>query len=141
MEFRRRHRSDARFREVKILTAVWDIDNPEPPGGFDPVKRVQFTTSLWAEASWPRSSHAPAKRIRKGQIAKTFLLSGDDIIDLCYVECPTFNSHTAKEYLCIELERRAWEKYGGPPGLQAAKKRKMKGLLAVSPRSTSCNKR
>jgi len=50
----------------------------------------------------------------------------DDIEDLCYKErVIPYNDKTfiAHDYLCSELEHRAWEKWGGPEGLKAARQR------------------
>ncbi|KAF4616385.1 hypothetical protein D9613_008459 [Agrocybe pediades] len=106
-----------------ILYDVLDV----PPEGFPPVKRRPNPASQYNRNLWPPMTCAKKKKIRKGQIAKTFGLNlHDDIVDQCYVtRIMGFRpQRIAHEYLVRPLYYRAWEKYGGPEGLAYALNRK-----------------
>ncbi|KAF8970232.1 hypothetical protein BDZ97DRAFT_133042 [Flammula alnicola] len=125
---RRRSASKAGWRRIGKLEKdiMWDSKMAEPPGGFPSVKKVRFPTSNWDWESWPESNHPIAEILPKGRAQKRFLLNDNDIVDLCYtlheiyVPNAAYRHLTAHKYLCIQLERRSWEKYGGPSGFEAA---------------------
>ncbi|KAF9564555.1 hypothetical protein CPC08DRAFT_705291 [Agrocybe pediades] len=101
-------------------------------GGYDPVKRkVIKNVSEYDPAKWgtPEFSAEDKGICMTKDIQKFFCLNKDDIVDLCYKLRSIPNTYLHKtfishDYLCSELERRAWEKYGGPKGLEAERKKK-----------------
>ncbi|KIM42352.1 hypothetical protein M413DRAFT_444776 [Hebeloma cylindrosporum] len=96
---------------------VWD--RVQPIRGFSPVRRVQYPESVWNPAHWPLSKENPMRLLKKGKVKELFLLETWDIVDLGYIP-DRINDYTAKMYRYKQVERRAWEKYGGPTGLGAA---------------------
>ncbi|KAH9477815.1 hypothetical protein JR316_0010044 [Psilocybe cubensis] len=101
----------------------------KPKGGaleFPPIKTKPNEQSNWDESEWKRTSRGPKNEFyNKKKCQKLFLLNDDDMADLCYTKEPIPGrpiTHCEHSYLTEEVERRAWEKYGGPQGFAAAKK-------------------
>ncbi|KAF4616307.1 hypothetical protein D9613_008448 [Agrocybe pediades] len=85
---------------------------------------------------------------RTKDIDDTFLLAANEYEDLCFTKRRIPRSDlVAHEYLSCELERRAWEKYGGQVGLDAARVRRREQLdapvnaLAAPARNEDVNNR
>ncbi|KAF9535456.1 hypothetical protein CPB83DRAFT_841784 [Crepidotus variabilis] len=87
--------------------------------------RRRHPESDWDPRNWPNSRIDPRLTRRKTNLQKRFLLKNTDMVDLWYE--PELYAHThrgifpAKRYWVVPCERRAWEIYGGPGGLQAEK--------------------
>ncbi|KAJ3517912.1 hypothetical protein NLJ89_g202 [Agrocybe chaxingu] len=94
--------------------------DPAPANGTS-MKRVERPESEWDETKWPKSKLKAATLIPKGRAKSEFLLTDKDMLPLSY--CKKKNSqgyNCMKMYNKREVERRAWDKYGGPNGLDAA---------------------
>ncbi|CAA7268374.1 unnamed protein product [Cyclocybe aegerita] len=91
------------------------------PANTTPMKRVERPESEWGETKWPKSKLKSATLIPKGRAKSEYLLTDKDMLPLSY--CKKKNSqgyNCMKMYNKCEVERRAWEKYGGLNGLGAA---------------------
>ncbi|KAF9546517.1 hypothetical protein CPC08DRAFT_823765, partial [Agrocybe pediades] len=99
---------------------------PERLEGFDPIKRDPIPgVSEYDQAKWPASYWPPMHTHMTKLIGKVFLLSPDEYVDLCFTKRRIPRSDLiAHEYLSRELEQRAWEKFGGQVGLDAARARR-----------------
>ncbi|KAF9539176.1 hypothetical protein CPC08DRAFT_717469 [Agrocybe pediades] len=113
-----------------------------PPIEQDPIDGFsEFDVSKWPKRSVEFGLGFFFKdRCPKGEIPEKFCLNvEDDIVDLCFVvKETTVKQRTVHLYLCRELERRAWEKYGGPTGLEAARKRLQECFLSYPSPVKSC---
>ncbi|KAF4616305.1 hypothetical protein D9613_008447 [Agrocybe pediades] len=120
---RYRETSFAHFRELGYQPEKIQWKGRVPMSGLAPVKRKAFIVSEYDPDRWPHdSSYVPNDKTRKREVKEKFALNDDDVADLCYVQrkFPPPNRLIAHEYLTVEVERRAWEKFGGPAGLDAA---------------------
>ncbi|KAF9546521.1 hypothetical protein CPC08DRAFT_716009 [Agrocybe pediades] len=99
--------------------------------GYPPVKRgkgsSEYDPAKWGPPEFPADDNTVCM---KKDVAKIFCLNANDIVDLCYRKRPVKvndqKEHIAHDYLASELERRAWEKYGGPEGLKIAREKRDK---------------
>ncbi|KAH9477793.1 hypothetical protein JR316_0010022 [Psilocybe cubensis] len=97
--------------------------HPAPAGGHPPIVRVPNNKSVWDESLWNTSEVSDAQRGTKGECQKKFCLDDKDMLDLCWIDGPVnIYGRASHMYLLVEVERRAWEKYGGPQGLKAHRK-------------------
>ncbi|KAF9546519.1 hypothetical protein CPC08DRAFT_769634 [Agrocybe pediades] len=118
---RRPHASLQHFRDVGYTE---DVYTKAQRNEYPPVEQLRIPgISEYDERRWPSSEFGLGfyfkDKCPKGQIFDRFC---GDIVDLCFLAKQTNlpGQKTAHLYLCWELERRAWEKYGGPNGLRAA---------------------
>ncbi|KDR72603.1 hypothetical protein GALMADRAFT_158803 [Galerina marginata CBS 339.88] len=116
---RYRHRNNTRFIRQEWVP-LWDEE--EPPGGFRPIRRIKNAASVYNEETWPPSGFPERKQINKTHSKTVFLLTDNDLLDLAYINGPPYMGRFSKLYCYVEVERRAWEKYGGPEGYNVAKK-------------------
>ncbi|KIJ93106.1 hypothetical protein K443DRAFT_412918 [Laccaria amethystina LaAM-08-1] len=108
--------------------ANWQRD-PQPPEGAPPIKRVERPESEWDTAKWGKSKYKVGSVVNKTGAKSQFLLTDKDLLPLYYKKA--YNSmgyKTTKNYDKLKVERTAWEKYGGPTGLKAAKADKKNGV-------------
>ncbi|KAF8879438.1 hypothetical protein CPB84DRAFT_1852111 [Gymnopilus junonius] len=96
--------------------------------------------SEWDPALWPPSTIPETASIKKGVAKSQYLLKDKEMIDLPYKPAPGYYGWPAKLYYKRDVERRSWEKYGGPSGFQAAwvasnMSRKCKGSQRLSKKS------
>ncbi|PPQ95861.1 hypothetical protein CVT26_015600 [Gymnopilus dilepis] len=132
----RRHlvQSLARFERLGLHA---NRDSPEPEEGFNPIRRKQNPHSIYDETKWPNLDYSDMKSISKTRAKSKFLLTDGDLKDLCWERGPIYKHEHSHKYLCTELRHRAWQKHGGPAGLQFAlkentKKKKQKKVAAAA---------
>ncbi|KAF9546522.1 hypothetical protein CPC08DRAFT_769638 [Agrocybe pediades] len=114
--------------------------------GYTPVKRkVIKGVSEYDSAKWgtPEFSARDLAVCMTKDVSKFFCLNEKEIIDLCFkkriVITHNGDAHFAHDYSCSELERRAWEKYGGPKGLQMERKKRAEQAARKKAGKTGAN--
>ncbi|KAF8899756.1 hypothetical protein CPB84DRAFT_1779866, partial [Gymnopilus junonius] len=89
------------------------------------LKRVERPESEWDETKWRKSGFRDSDYIAKGKAKTQYLLTDHDLLPLSYhKERNNQGYNCMKMYRKKEIERRAWEKYGGHAALQVVKKEK-----------------
>ncbi|KAF4616378.1 hypothetical protein D9613_008456 [Agrocybe pediades] len=119
-----------RFAELGMKGSVeWKGHPGINNEGYPPVKRgkgsSEYNPAKWGTPEFPVNDNTVCM---KKDVSKIFCLNADDIVDLCYrkraVKFSDHGEHIAHDYLASELERRAWEKFGGPEGLRIARQKR-----------------
>ncbi|KAF4616955.1 hypothetical protein D9613_008542 [Agrocybe pediades] len=99
------------------------------PANSTPMKRVERPESEWDETKWAKTRVGASILLAKGKAKDKFLLTDKDLLPLSYTKQANAQGYyVMKMYNKREVERRAWEKYGGPSGLKAALKDRANGV-------------